>query len=113
MGFVHYTDKAPSRVKLLRGEVPRWIANNKRASYIISVVLSCPPWVDRKALFALHEEAQRLTKETGIVHVLDHEVPLNHPNVCGLTVPWNLRVVTWRVNASKGNNWNPHQLELF
>jgi hypothetical protein len=41
-----------------------------------------------------------------------HIVPLNHPYVCGLHVPWNMRVVPWRVNASKGNAFNPDQLPL-
>lgn len=113
MGFVHYVNKAPSRAALLRGEIPRWIANSKRSRYIAQIVLSAPPWVDRKALMALHEAAAELTRTTGVLHVLDHEVPVNHPMVCGLTVPWNLRVVTWKVNSAKSNNWNPDQGELF
>lgn|SRR6185436_10677816 len=113
MGFIHYVNKAPSRAMLLAGETPLWIKNSKRRKYIAAVVLSAPPWVDRKALYALHEIAQALTRSTGELHTLDHIVPLNHPDVCGLTVPWNLRIVHWLVNASKGNKWNPNQLELF
>lgn len=105
--------RGPSREKLLKGEVPAWIANNKRSSYIISVVLSAPPWVDRKALRALKTEAAAMTLATGVLHVNDHIIPLNHPNVCGLTVPWNLRIVPWRVNASKGAKWCPDQMEMF
>jgi hypothetical protein len=113
MGFVHYCNKAPSRRRLVDGDVPAWIANSKRSRYIAAIVLSTPPWVNRKELFALHEAAQGLTRATGLLHTLDHIIPVNHPLVCGLTVPWNLRVTTWRVNASKSNKWCPGQLEMF
>lgn len=115
MGMIHFVKsaRAPSRNMLLAGITPTWIRNNKRAKYIAAVLLSAPPWVDRKALFAMHEAAQAMTKASGVLHVLDHIVPLNHPRVCGLTVPWNLQILTWRQNAAKSNDWNPDQLELF
>lgn len=112
MGMVDYV-KAPSRARLVAGDVPAWIANSPRANYIAQVVLSAPPWVNRAALKALKRQAADLTLATGHLHVLDHIVPLNHSMVCGLTVPWNLRVMHWRANASKGNDWCPDQLELF
>lgn len=113
MGFVHYVHKRPSREKLLRGETPAWIANSSRGKYIAAVVLSAPPWVNRKELFAMHAEARRLTLETGIEHQMDHIVPLNHPRVCGLTVPWNIQIIKAKPNMSKGNSWCPEQQELF
>ena len=100
------------RKGLLVGEMPDWLYRHPRKSYIISCVLSTPDWVDRKVLNSMRDEARRLTKETGVLHTLDHRVPLNHLYVCGLTVPWNLRIAPWRVNASKGNKWHPDQLEL-
>ena len=113
MGMVDYVPKAPSRAKLLRGEVPAWIANSKRSRYIAAVVLSAPPWVKRSELQALKQAAADVTAATGVLHVLAHIVPLNHPLVCGLTVPWNLRIVPWKVNASESNWFTPDQLELF
>lgn len=42
--------------------------------------------------------------------MLDHIIPLRHPEVCGLHVPWNLRVVKRETNLKKGNRfvtcWN-------
>lgn len=117
MGFVHYLWRPPTRLKLLAGVKPPWIANNSRGKYLAQIVLSTPPWLSREQraeIMAMHEEAKRLTATTGILHVLDHKEPVNHPDVCGLTVPWNLQIVTWRVNAAKGNRRpNPDQRELF
>ena len=101
------------RGRLLAGDYPQWLKNHCRKVYIIACVLSAPPWVDRAEITALRKEARARAEETGVRHVLDHIVPLTHPYVCGLTVPWNLRVVPWRCNASKGNKWNPDQLELL
>jgi hypothetical protein len=53
-----------------------------------------------------------LTSQTGVEHVVDHEIPLNHTMVCGLTVPENLRVITRSQNNAKSNHWNPDQLKL-
>lgn len=102
-----------SRERLLLGEVPLWIANSKRSRYVTSVVLSAPPWVDRRALRLLKYRAQCLSEMSGIPHEIDHVVPLNHPLVCGLTVPWNLQIVPAKVNGAKSNRFNPHQQELF
>lgn len=113
MGLVDYVGRAPSRDALVAGDLPAWIGRSKRQRYIAAVLLSAPPWVDRWELYALKHTAAALTIMTGRLHVLDHIVPLNHPDVCGLTVPWNLRIVPWRVNASKGNRWHPDQLELW
>lgn len=113
MGLVDYCNKAPSRRRLLVGDIPWWIANSKRKRYIIAVILSTPPWVDRKILRQMQREARALTESTGMMHTLDHIVPMNHPRVCGLTVPWNLRIVPHKVNGAKSNHWHNGQLELF
>jgi len=79
-------------------------------------ILATPPWVDMRAISDVYQLARR-TNGT-----VDHEVPLNHPRVCGLHVPWNLRVVPAKTNFSKGNAWcewhgdlfsDPEQLVLF
>ena len=65
-----------------------------------------PKWVTKEqkmAMRRLYLEAQRLTKLTGERYVVDHVVPLINPDVCGLHVPWNLRVMTQEENLKKSN----------
>jgi len=110
--MVHYV-RPGSKLRILAGDTPTWITNNHRASYIRQVCLSAPLWVRFHDFAMLRLECLWATVMHGELYVLDHIVPLNHPRVCGLTVPWNLRVVHWRVNATKGNDWCPEQGELW
>ena len=64
---------------------------------------STPPWADLNAIAAIYAEARRLTAVTGIEHHVDHIIPLNGRNVCGLHIAANLRVVPAVINRSKYN----------
>jgi hypothetical protein len=65
-----------------------------------------PPWItmeDKRQIKQLYLEARRLTKQEGELYVVDHIVPLRNDLVCGLNVPWNLRVITQKENLFKSN----------
>ena len=65
-----------------------------------------PKWLtaeDKLVVRKLYLEAMRLTKLTGERYVVDHVVPLISDVVCGLHVPWNLRVMTQNENLRKSN----------
>lgn len=64
-----------------------------------------PAWADREAIAAVYAEADRLTRETGIPHHVDHIVPLQSPVVSGLHVHWNLRPLPAPDNFKKGNRY--------
>lgn len=99
-----------------RKAIEGWFASNpgKARSYYanrrVRKKQACPSWVDHDAITSVYAEAVRLTQETGIPHEVDHIVPLQGKNVCGLHVPWNLRAVPQAENRSKGNKL-PDNLE--
>ena len=65
-----------------------------------------PPWLTQEhhdQITSIYAERERITQETGVVHHVDHILPLQGKNVCGLHVPWNLRVITATDNIRKSN----------
>ena len=71
-----------------------------------------PPWLTRKQkseIRQLYQIAITMTKTTGEQYVVDHIIPLRGEFVCGLHVPWNLRVITQEENLAKSNKLLAHQ----
>ena len=65
-----------------------------------------PPWLTRKQkseIRQLYQIAITMTQTTGEQYVVDHIYPLRSEVVCGLHVPWNLRVITQAENLRKSN----------
>jgi len=71
-------------------------------------LLATPKWLTNdqfKSMLLEYELAKWCTEVTGIQYDVDHIIPLKGKTVCGLHVPWNLRVVTASENRSKGNKY--------
>lgn len=64
-----------------------------------------PAWADEAAIKAIYDECQRISKETGVLHHVDHYYPLKNKLVCGLHVQDNLQIITARENLSKYNSF--------
>lgn len=98
----HYHANKPKR----RASTARWEANNPGARLArkrfrdAQKHMATPAWVDRVALNQIYAIARLLGE-----HHVDHIVPLSHPRVCGLHVPWNLQILSPEENLSKSNKF--------
>lgn len=97
---------------ILRGYRNTWKANNKTQIRADTKARrrkhreATPPWLSRKQkseIRQLYQIAITMTQTTGEQYVVDHIVPLRSHEVCGLHVPWNLRVITQGENLKKSN----------
>jgi len=64
-----------------------------------------PAWADQEAIRAMYEKAKAMTESTGIVHHVDHEIPLQGRRVSGLHVENNLCVIPAADNIRKYNHY--------
>lgn len=67
-----------------------------------------PSWlsdIQRSELQDFYWLAKDLSAVTGESYHVDHIVPLQGKNVCGLHVPWNLQILPADINLSKGNGY--------
>lgn len=62
-----------------------------------------PASADLAAIEKIYKECIRITKETGILHHVDHIIPLQGKDVCGFHVENNLQIITALENLTKGN----------
>jgi hypothetical protein len=87
--------------------------------YFTAMHDGAPPWLStwQVAWYRAIYRRMRYLRSCGHDVAVDHIVPLRHPYVCGLCVPWNLKIVTAAENNAKSNKWWPdtpdEQLSLF
>lgn len=78
----------------------------KTARRRASKLKATPPWLtkqDFEQIKELYEVTKAFRLYTGEEYHVDHIVPLQGENVCGLHVPWNLQVISAKENLSKHN----------
>lgn len=84
--------------------------NANKAKRRAAKLRATPPWLTPTQLsqitsiYSVATLIQKLTKQ--LIHV-DHIIPLQGKEVCGLHVPWNLQLLPASKNCSKGNRLQP------
>lgn len=110
-GAVAATKRAYYRANTTKLRVAReaWIVDNRHvvrhhnAKRKKLIRRATPPWVDIEKVKAVYREAERIEAATGVPHHVDHIIPLQGADVCGLHVPWNLRPLPAAMNLGKKN----------
>jgi hypothetical protein len=64
-----------------------------------------PCWADMEEINRIYEECARVSKDTGVMHHVDHIIPLTNEKICGLHVPGNLQILTASENCKKHNKF--------
>lgn len=95
------------------------VANRSRANalamkYHASKLSATPDWLSKEQISEINDlyaMVQMFKLYTGTEYHVDHIVPLQGETVCGLHVPWNLQLLPWDENISKGNRHWPDMPE--
>ena len=107
----------------VRPPLPKWLMlehvaqstrNQKRSfEYWTQIYWATPPWINEDMIHQMKMIYLSADDKTQV----DHIVPLKHPLVCGLHVPWNLQHTETQYNQSKSNHFWPdcpfEQHDLF
>lgn len=81
------------------------VANTTR--YRARKLKALAAWANQTAIRNIYKIAKQQTLITGIIHTVDHIVPLRSKFVCGLHCESNLQVLPKIVNSQKGNRYWP------
>ena len=77
----------------------RYMSSRRRASKLKAT----PEWADMKKIAGVYTGAKMLEDLLGLKFHVDHIIPLQGENVCGLHIWENLQVLEASLNIKKGN----------
>ena len=101
-----------AKTYLYREKASDWRKSNPnktrfyRANYQANKKNATPNWLTEeqyKLIQEVYTHARECEMLTGDEYHVDHIVPLQGENICGLHVPWNLQVLPADLNLSKSN----------
>lgn len=100
-----------------RANTAKWAAANyasvlaKNAKRAAALKQRLPKWADLARIRKFYEEAVRISRETGVVHHVDHVIPLRGKTISGLHVHTNLQVLEGSINCRKRNRFNQEECQ--
>jgi len=88
-----------------------WNKNNRprrkaiAAKYRAASLQASVPWANQEAIASVYKECLEVSRITGILHHVDHIVPLQGKLVCGLHNEFNLGIIPAKENLTKSNKF--------
>jgi hypothetical protein len=64
-----------------------------------------PLWADLEQIKRIYVACAKVSERTGVEHHVDHIIPLQGENVCGLHVERNLAIIPAKMNLEKSNSF--------
>lgn len=103
-----------ANIEAVRKSKSKWAKANpgivaaKSMRRIAAKLKATPAWLTAEHLLqirSIYESAAISTRTSGVPHDVDHFIPLQSKTVCGLHVPWNLRLLPKLMNIKKSNKY--------
>lgn len=85
----------------------RWMYNARDSKRRAAELQATPPWANTAQIKRIYQACQNITERTGVQHHVDHVIPLQGKNVCGLHTEKNLAIIPAKMNISKANKFGP------
>lgn len=88
-----------------------WAKNNlgKRRLYRstrrANILNATPSWANKQAIKDIYIKAHLLSTQYNVKYEVDHIIPLQGKNVCGLHVEYNLQIITMEQNRMKATKY--------
>lgn len=106
MAGVAFDKSKPMPAWLCRPLASLTPAQRRRVNWYRKIWRAQPDWQESAPLLSIYRECWRM-RQRGKDVTVDHIVPMSSPRVCGLHVPWNLRIISRQENAAKSNYFWP------
>lgn len=98
------SDKEKARYNRYNQENPQ-VRANLSAKRRASKLNATPSWANLEQIKRIYAACANITEKTGIEHHVDHIIPLQGENVCGLHVENNLAIIPAKMNLQKSNKY--------
>jgi len=79
----------------------RMYRSNRRAKTLNAT----PLWANKQSIKDIYSKAHLLSKQHNVRYEVDHIIPLQGKDVCGLHVEYNLQIITMEQNRMKATNY--------